>query len=160
MSKFDRWILKPISYSLVFIPNVFWSRNYWSDLIIWLLIFERKKKFNCGGKLEFSSHLSHYNCTYFIRKPIRVKNKARQCKQLYPTPPLNRTCTYHVMEKTMLILKTLKCCLVYLTSPNMYSNTLYTCTIWPFMYTNIYAGQDNGRNLVILTFEAIMGWFF
>ena len=60
-------------------------------------------------------------------------------------------------EKTMLIPKTLKCCLVYLIRPNMYSNTLYTCTIWPFMYTNIYAGQDNGRNLVISTFEAIMG---
>ena len=46
---------------------------------------------------------------------------------------------------------------LYLIRPNMYSNTLYTCTIWPFMYTNIYAGQDNGRNLVISTFEAIMG---
>ena len=69
LSKFDRSVvvnLKSISYSVKF-HMVFLFKNYWSLLNHHLMANTWKKSnFNFGGKVEFRSSLSYYNCIYIF----------------------------------------------------------------------------------------------
>ena len=51
-----------------------------SEIIILWLIFEKKTNFNFGGKFEFGSYLSYYNCIYsqlISRKMLRYFSFSR-----------------------------------------------------------------------------------